>query len=277
MQRSPTFGFGQFFGTPEIRRELSGFSLARIAATRPPTEVPQHTHDNAHLVLVIAGHYETSATPLEPGRSPALVYNPPGTKHADRFRENQGSFFTLSVCDRHLESLRGEAIPTRPLALASGPAVRLARRLSRHCTSWPPRSRARVERICFDVLMSLANDAERSRPRPPSWLVAVREALASGWDEAPTLQELAAGAGVHPVHLIRSFRRFFGATPGEFMRERRLAEAARLLTTTELAIADIALSTGFVDQSHLTHAFRRAHSVPPAAFRRQRATHPNSG
>jgi hypothetical protein len=98
--RSPTFGFGQFFGTPEIRRELPGFSLATISATRPPLEVPDHTHDTAHLVLVVDGQYLTTATPLEPGRAPVVVYNPPGTRHADRFVENAGVFFTLSIADR---------------------------------------------------------------------------------------------------------------------------------------------------------------------------------
>ena len=269
-RRPPTLGFGQFFGTPEIRHELSGFSLARIAATTPPVEVPDHTHDTAHLVLVIEGGYVTTASALEPGRPASLVYNPPGTSHNDRFLENRGIFFTLSVADRHLESLRSAALPTRPLALSSGPAVRLARRLARVCEAWPPRSRPRTEKLCFDLLLGLRNDAEPSRPRPPDWLVAARRTLSSRYDDAPALRELAAEAEVHPVHLIRSFRRFFGVTPGEFVRERRLAAAAELLGATDLPIVEIALRAGFADQSHFTRAFRRAHATSPAAFRRQR-------
>src|SRR5262245_43451841 len=235
-RRAPTLGFGQFFGTPEVRHELSGFSLARIEATMPPIEVPEHTHDTAHLVLVIEGGYMTSASRLEPGRPPALVYNPPGTSHADRFRENRGIFFALSVADRHLESLRPAALPILPLSLSSGPAVRIARRLARACESWPPRSRPRPAMLCFDLLLGLQNDAERSRPRPPGWLVAARRTLESCCDDAPDLRDLAAEAEVHPVHLIRSFRRFFGVTPGKFVRERRLAAAAEMLSATDLEI-----------------------------------------
>lgn len=275
--RAPTFGFGQFFGTPELRHELSGFSLARIAATRPPAEVPDHVHDSAHLVFVIEGGYVTGAASAEPGRSPRLVYNPPGTRHADRFRDNRGIFFTLSVADRHLESLRGTAIPSRPLALASGPAVRLVRRLTRLCVEMPRRSRARLEGICFEVLTNLADEAARSRPRVPPWLLATRETLCRQTDEPPSVRDLAHAAGVHPVHLIRAFHRFFGVTPAGFARERRLVEAARLLLETELPIVEVALATGFADQSHFTRAFRRAHGAPPAAFRRERGLRRKSG
>ena len=44
--------------------------------------------------------------------------------------------------------------------------------------------------------------------------------------------------------------------------------AARLLDT-ERPVADIALETGFTDQSHLTRVFRRSLRETPAAFRRR--------
>jgi AraC family transcriptional regulator len=146
------------------------------------------------------------------------------------------------------------------------------RRLFRRNGAWTPRSRARVEEVCFEVLLSLARDAAASRPEPPPWLVSVRETLRTRCDEAPRVQDLAADAGVHPVHLIRSFRRFFGVTPREFLREHRLSVAMRLLTSTSLPIAEIAQSSGFADQSHFTRAFRRVHALPPGAFRRHQLT-----
>ena len=33
-------------------------------------------------------------------------------------------------------------------------------------------------------------------------------------------------------------------------------------------MSDIALEAGFVDQSHMTHAFRRRFGMPPGAWRR---------
>jgi transcriptional regulator GlxA family with amidase domain len=42
-----------------------------------------------------------------------------------------------------------------------------------------------------------------------------------------------------------------------------------LLLDTERPVAEIALETGFSDQSHLTRVFRRALGETPAALRRR--------
>jgi len=40
----------------------------------------------------------------------------------------------------------------------------------------------------------------------------------------------------------------------------------------EMSLADIALATGFADQSHFTRAFRRVTGMSPGAFRQLVAT-----
>jgi AraC-like DNA-binding protein len=82
------------------------------------------------------------------------------------------------------------------------------------------------------------------------------------------LAEVAAHVDIHPCHLARVFRREFGCSVGEYVRLRRLEEAARLLRTGTLALAAIAQVTGFADQSHFSNAFRRRFGLTPAQFRR---------
>jgi AraC family transcriptional regulator len=262
-----TLDYGQFFGVPEFRAELSGFTLSVLDAM--PVPIVDHAHAAAHLVLVLDGPYVTSADPLEPGRQPALVWNPPGTAHADRFAPGHGTFLALSVSDRRLDALDAGRMPARATGYSSGAALRLARRLARVCSAWPARRRVQVEALCCDLLGAVAHDAGPGRPRPPRWLVAARDALASRWDEAPTVAELARGAGVHPVHLIRSFRRWFGTTPGAFVDARRLDAGAALLAGSDRSVAEIALATGFADQSHFTRRFSRRFGIAPAAYRRR--------
>lgn len=72
---------------------------------------------------------------------------------------------------------------------------------------------------------------------------------------------------MHPVHLTRTFRRFFGCTPGEYLRERRLEKAASLLAGSRLPLSEVALESGFADQSHLAKAFKRAYGVTPSEYR----------
>ena len=86
---------------------------------------------------------------------------------------------------------------------------------------------------------------------------------------APSLAELAAGVGVHPVTLARAFRRTFGCTIGEYLRRLRIERAAEQLATGTQPLAEIALAAGFADQSHFSNVFRRRVGMSPSAYRRE--------
>jgi AraC-like DNA-binding protein len=47
----------------------------------------------------------------------------------------------------------------------------------------------------------------------------------------------------------------------------RLNAACQLLVATDLSMAQIALRTGFYDQSHFTNRFAKRHGVPPSQYR----------
>jgi AraC family transcriptional regulator len=50
---------------------------------------------------------------------------------------------------------------------------------------------------------------------------------------------------------------------------RRLARAQDLLVKTDLALAEVALTTGFADQSHFCRRFRELVGLPPRSYRMQ--------
>ena len=67
----------------------------------------------------------------------------------------------------------------------------------------------------------------------------------------------------------RSFFRSVGLTPHSYIMPRRLARAQDLLARTDLALAEVALTTGFSDQSHFCRRFREFIGLPPRSFRMQ--------
>jgi PAS domain S-box-containing protein len=85
---------------------------------------------------------------------------------------------------------------------------------------------------------------------------------------------LAAEAGMSQAQLDRRMRRAFRLTTAQFIRKSRIEHAARLLTDTDEQIVDIALSSGYADQSSFTRQFHSAVGQPPAAYR---ALHRKSG
>lgn len=118
----------------------------------------------------------------------------------------------------------------------------------------------------------LAFATGRGDDRPPSaaaprWLLRVRDRIHADPGSRITLGELAADAGVHPVHLATAFRRYFGLTAARYRRRLRVEYACRAIASSESPLAEVALDAGFADQSHLGRAFRRAVGMTPAAYR----------
>jgi AraC family transcriptional regulator len=263
-------GYGQFFGECEVSREVAGFSLS-LRTPDPRVVVERHTHEEAHFILLLDGHYISSAR--DAGHilgGPALIYNPPGTTHRDRFEGLRGRFLAISVARERHASVASE-VPLLPAAvrLARREAVTLGQRLVAEQLAWSPGSRLVAEGLCVEMLAEVARRAAALPSSPPPWLRRVREALHDRCDEDLAIAELAAEAGVHAIYLARCFRRFFGCAPGDYLRLCRLERARSLLVETTCTLAEIALHAGFVDQSHLGKAFKRSFGVTPGEYRRR--------
>jgi AraC family transcriptional regulator len=77
------------------------------------------------------------------------------------------------------------------------------------------------------------------------------------------LIELSAIAQLSPYHFLRLFKQHMGITPHQYILQQRIERAKHLLQHSELSIAEIAVRTGFSDQSHLTKCFKRRFGVTP--------------
>jgi len=80
--------------------------------------------------------------------------------------------------------------------------------------------------------------------------------------------DLAQLVGMDRSSVTRLFARQWRTTPHAWVRERRLAEAKRLLATS-LPIHEIATRTGFPDSPTFIKAFRRATRLTPGMWRRE--------
>jgi transcriptional regulator GlxA family with amidase domain len=83
-----------------------------------------------------------------------------------------------------------------------------------------------------------------------------------------TSQELARSAGMSVAGFNRAFRRHLGISPGRYVTEMRVREAARLLLRSEETIDTIADKTGFPNRAYFSRVFKQVTSEAPAAFRR---------
>ena len=88
---------------------------------------------------------------------------------------------------------------------------------------------------------------------------------------APHIEEngqIAEAFGYHAVYLGEVFRRVTGKTLHSAVMEERIALACRLLSRTELAVADIAESCGFCSRTHFCTTFKRLTGQTPTRYRK---------
>ena len=79
--------------------------------------------------------------------------------------------------------------------------------------------------------------------------------------------DLAAAADMTVGQLERTARRVLGLSPKQLVMRFRLEEGLRLLTTTDLALIDVAQRCGYYDQSAFSRHFRRVVGTTPARYR----------
>ncbi|HEY9644447.1 MAG TPA: AraC family transcriptional regulator [Coleofasciculaceae cyanobacterium] len=93
----------------------------------------------------------------------------------------------------------------------------------------------------------------------------VRDYLHAHFAESVTLGYLSEMADLKPLRLLRVFQREMGLPPHAYLVQIRVKRAKTLLALGE-AIAQVALDTGFTDQSHLNRHFKRLVGVTPRQY-----------
>jgi AraC-like DNA-binding protein len=96
----------------------------------------------------------------------------------------------------------------------------------------------------------------------------VREYLQDNYAENVTLDRLAQIANLSPYHLNRVFSAEVGIPPHAYQTQVRI-DRAKLLLSRGVSIKQVAVDTGFTDQSHLTRYFKRLIKVTPGQYRLQ--------
>lgn len=102
-----------------------------------------------------------------------------------------------------------------------------------------------------------------------AWPRAVRRAIdyiEQHLYEPVCVEQLAAAACMSRFHFARTFRAHTGLSPMEYLRQRRIEQAQRLLREGGRKVCQVASDLCFFDQSHFVRSFRRATGCTPARY-----------
>src|SRR5579862_2758431 len=96
-----------------------------------------------------------------------------------------------------------------------------------------------------------------------------KDYLDSCYQEPITLQTLAEISLMNSFYLLREFTGAFTVTPHQYLIQRRLKQAKRLLRTTELRVDEITEQVGLRDSSSFSKSFKKVYGHAPAVFRKR--------
>lgn len=105
-------------------------------------------------------------------------------------------------------------------------------------------------------------DAEERMAELPAWITSRLHTNLS-------VEVLAERACLCPRHFSRLFKRTFRSTPGDFVEQLRVAEAARRLASARLSVGGVADSVGFKSADVFRRAFERRFGITPKKFQKQ--------
>jgi AraC family transcriptional regulator len=257
------------FGKETRRLELADFTL--VESLYPASSrMPRHTHDLAHISIVLQGTYtEQYGLRKRLGEPSVLVLHPPDEDHLVTFHQTGARIFSIHLQPQWLERIRDYSkVMDSPADFRGGAPAWLAVRLYHESQEMDQVSPLMIESLALEIIANISRRSSTPEQTAPRWLGQVREMLHAWLSEDVTFSSIAETVGAHPVYIARQFRKHYHCTMGEYVRRLRIEAACREISETDTPFSEIASLLGFYDQSHLTNTFKRLTGMTPAQYRR---------
>ncbi len=262
-------------GGPALPAELTGWGHEeRTSTTYDWHGLKRGSAEFCLLQYTLAGRgqlaWEGRRYTVQPGQA-MLLWFPQDNRywlaHGDRWRH---VYLCLSGHEvlRAFRTVVARRGPLVGLEADSPTLVALADTVAA-CQSNAMRDRFTASAAAYRVAMTLSAELLADlapATRQPAVEAAKRLAgrdFASGLGVA----ELALAAGLSRHHFSRIFQASEGVPPARWLADLRAREAARLLRSTTLTVAEVGARCGYADAAYFCRAFRRMLGVSPGEFR----------
>ena len=236
---------------------------------QPGVRHPAHQHDCLHLSLVLSGCVAEAVNGVtEYAGALSIVAKDAGVVHADQFGPTGAKLARLTLPSGTIGELIDDPRRAPSWQWKHHPDIaksflRLVRRASAGVTVF-----SSDDPDLLDILALLTvRPASSPKGRPPGWLEQIMSDLRHSWRPGLTVRDVARVAGVHPVYLARSVRRWYGTGVGKELRRLRFRRAVAAIAGSRATISSVAHETGFSDEAHLCRSFKQSLDISPRRYR----------
>jgi len=256
---------------PDHHRELDGLILEE-AAYAPG--VPRATAPEPSLTLVLDGLVvEERGQEVCACQPLSVIVHPAGGQGILRRSGSPGwaRCFEMRLGGGWVDRLRECGLPQGgpPTVITGGRVNTLMAQIHVETVRPAPASAMAIGGLTLTLLAELRRYTAASSGGPPmtGWLRRAVALVHERYRGQVRMADIAREVGVHPVHLSRGFRRAFGLTMTDYVRDLRVHFAAEALVASPDPLPRIARSAGYQNVGHFTRSFKRATGMTPAAYR----------
>jgi AraC family transcriptional regulator len=255
------------YGTSVARYATQACAVVEVRYP-PGHQSPRHAHESPFIHTVLGGYAMQKVPEKSVRESGDVCFYPAGRDHAHSVLNDGWHALAIDILPTCAATFAESGADfSRPFVVTDQELFRSVVRLQREIRYPDPLSRLQVDGLVMDVCVQVLRLSHKGSTSAPRWLRRARLIIDERFAEDLSLDMLAGEAGVHPFHLSRAFRRWYGETVGDYVRRRRVNEARRLLEASSDSLTQIAVAIGYHDESHLSKAFKNVVGTTPGRYR----------
>ena len=251
----------KYFGITAKSIKTESFNIS-ITNHPAQSEISTHAHAKPYLCLLAHGLYKEESNTSSLISTGDVLYRAANYEHANRFSgqdsvclnieiDNESDFMIHNGLKLPLrESLQKSSLETYKLLYAVKNGV----------------SKDLLNIYCYESMLVHVEGVESKGDL--LWINQVKEYINDNPLSPISLQELSHLLGLHPNYIVRKFKAITGMKLSDYLTKIRLEYSISNLILTQENLTNVALKSGFYDQSHFNRNFKKYLETTPKLFRK---------
>lgn len=259
---------GQYYGQTLEFMDVNGIVLT-TSRYKKECLVPEHYHSNPYFCYVVEGSYTEYSYKNELDCTKGdILFHPGERKHYNKFHEIPGICFNLEFSSHWKEKVSLSQLELSTITRITQRNVQgVFQKIYNEFRQPDNLSTLMIESLTTEMLVLFSRNNNR-KESTPYYIKRVVAYIEERYFTRLSLAELASYVNLSPEYLARAFKKSFNCSVGEYVRSIRVNHACAMLTNTDKELSQIALDTGFADQSHLTRVFKQIIGMTPLVYKR---------
>jgi len=258
-----------FHGIIKYKNDFGKFVITKTYYS-PGLLLKEHLHRNPILSIILLGSLtETYQNFTCKCNSKSILYKPALEKHENIISKNGCHCLNIEFSKSFIQKLRKNGFKIdQVMTLPENKNNSIIIRLQNELKISDYYSVLALEGIIMEMFAELYRHKYLMMSKKyPDWFNQVLKDMEKLHERDITIEGLADNAGIHPAHLIKTFKKYFRITPAEYMRQKKISLVCEELLLEKKSLIQIALEQNFSDQSHFNKFFKKYTGITPSQYR----------